>query len=146
MTAVVISQTLPEGFQPVIKAAGCYCEFEDKLLLLKRSPHKPSGNTWGIPGGKLDSGETPETAVVREVYEEVGLEIREGDLEDIGKVYVQLPNKDTLFYRFSYRFLTLPVIKLGLEEHTEARWLTVDQALELPLIAGGRECLLLYRD
>jgi len=61
-----------KNFHPSIEVAGCYCEYEDKILLLKRTPHKHQGDTWGIPGGKLDEGETPQIAVIREVFEEVG--------------------------------------------------------------------------
>lgn len=135
----------PLDFQPRVTVAGCFCEFEDKILLLKRHPNKPQGHTWGIPGGKLDEGETPRTAVVREVCEEVGIGINEEDLEEIDKMYVRGTQMDYIFYRFRTRFLTLPAIDLSLEEHVEARWVTLEEALQLPLIYGGVEALLNYQ-
>jgi 8-oxo-dGTP diphosphatase len=135
----------PAGFQPKITVAGCYCEFEDKILLLKRTPHKHQGDTWGIPGGKLDEGETPRTAAVREVFEEVALSFQEGDLEEIGEMYIRGSLNDYIFYRFRVRLLELPVLNVNLEEHVEARWLTIEDALKLPLIYGGREALLNYQ-
>jgi len=60
----------------VTKAAIIFIFDEDKFLLLRRSktdlwmPGK-----WGLPGGKIDPGETPEEAVVRETMEEAGLSI-----------------------------------------------------------------------
>lgn len=45
----------------------------DEYLLVKHS-HAPEG-LWNLPGGKLDPGETPADAVVRETREEVGLHL-----------------------------------------------------------------------
>ena len=47
---------------------------EDKILLLKRKNVHGDG-TWSTPGGSLEFGETPEQCALREVKEEVGLEI-----------------------------------------------------------------------
>ncbi len=135
----------PSDFQSKVSVAGCYCEFEDKILLLKRTSHKHQGDTWGIPGGKIDEGETPRIAVIREVYEEVGIYIKEDEPEEIDKMYIRGPLNDYIFYRFRMRFTTLPVIDLSLEEHVEARWLTVDEALTFPLIYGGIEALMMYK-
>jgi mutator protein MutT len=71
-----------KDFNPTVEVAGCYCEFEDKILFLKRASHKHQGDMWGIPGGKLDEGETPRMAVIREVFEEVGIPINEDNLQD----------------------------------------------------------------
>ncbi|MGV8948590.1 MAG: NUDIX hydrolase [Candidatus Paracaedibacter sp.] len=136
---------LPPNFYPKVSVAGCYCEFEDKILLLKRTPHKHQGDTWGIPGGKLDEGETPRIAAVREVFEEVGLSFQEDDLEEIGEMYIRGLLHDYIFYRFRVRLLALPVLNVSLEEHVEARWLTIEDALKLPLIYGGRKALLNYQ-
>jgi 8-oxo-dGTP diphosphatase len=135
----------PPGFQAKVSVAGCYCEFEDKILFLKRTPHKHQGDTWGIPGGKLDEGETPREAAVREVFEEVGLTFQEDDLEEIGKMYIRGSLNDYIFYRFRVRLLALPALNVSLEEHVEARWVTIEGALKLPLIYGGREALLNYQ-
>ena len=45
-----------------------------EVLLLRRSNVHGSG-TWSTPGGHLDPGETPETCAVREVREEVGIDV-----------------------------------------------------------------------
>jgi 8-oxo-dGTP diphosphatase len=43
-----------------------------RYLLQKRAPWVDHGNTWGIPGGAIDSGESPEAAAHRETEEEMG--------------------------------------------------------------------------
>lgn len=136
----------PSDFQSKVSVAGCYCEFDDKILLLKRTPHKLQGDTWGIPGGKLDEGETPRMAAVREVFEEVGISLQEENLEEIDTLYIRGTLMDYTFYRFRTRFAILPDINLNLEEHLEAVWITIEEALTYPLIYGGKEALLSYRE
>jgi mutator protein MutT len=48
----------------------------DRILLTQRPPGGALGLQWEFPGGKLEPGESPEAAVVREVREELGTEAR----------------------------------------------------------------------
>jgi mutator protein MutT len=49
------------------------------LLLTRRALHLRShGGQWSLPGGRIDAGETPEQAALRELHEEVGLELDPG--------------------------------------------------------------------
>lgn len=47
---------------------------ELRLVLIRRSPHGTHGNQIAFPGGKVEPGETPREAALREAHEEVGLE------------------------------------------------------------------------
>jgi len=141
------SLSSPENFYPYVEVAGCCCEYGGKILLVKRSPHKPYGVTWNFPGGKVDEGETPRAAAIREVFEETGISLQANSLEEVGKFYIQAPKSQNnyMFYMFEARLLACPVVNLNLEEHTETAWVTVEEALKLPLIYGGAKVLLRCR-
>ena len=47
----------------------------DRVLVTQRSEHMPHPLKWEFPGGKLKPGETPEGSIVREIREELGVEI-----------------------------------------------------------------------
>lgn len=56
-----------------------------RLLLIQRG-HDPHRGLWSLPGGRIEAGESPEQAVVREVREETGLEVLPG--RPIGRVTI----------------------------------------------------------
>lgn len=131
----------PVDFTPIVEAAGCYCNWDGKFLFLKRHPEKPQGNTWGIPGGKLDKNETPRSAVIREIQEEVGIDINDETLQLVRPLYCRFPHIDYIFYIFYKSFESMPHVEMALDEHLEFRWVTPEEAELLPLISGGLEAL-----
>lgn len=54
----------------VIDASG-----DEPLILLVRRARPPMAGTWSLPGGRVEPGERVEAAVLREVFEETGLEV-----------------------------------------------------------------------
>ena len=46
---------------------------DGRVLLARRPEGKPMAGLWEFPGGKIEPGETPETALVRELEEELGI-------------------------------------------------------------------------
>lgn len=48
---------------------------DDRIFIARRKPEKTLGGYWEFPGGKIEEKEDPEKALVRELREELGMEI-----------------------------------------------------------------------
>ena len=59
----------------VLVAAAALIDADDRVLIARRPPGKPMAGLWEFPGGKVQDGETPETALIREIREELGIEL-----------------------------------------------------------------------
>lgn len=59
--------------------AGALCDSEGRFLMHRRPPGKQHGGLWEFPGGKVEPGETPQNAVVRELHEELGVVVQHGE-------------------------------------------------------------------
>lgn len=60
----------------VLVAAVALIDADGRVLLAKRPPGKPMAGLWEFPGGKVEPGETPEAALIREIHEELGITLR----------------------------------------------------------------------
>ena len=49
---------------------------EGKVFITKRKPEKSLGGFWEFPGGKLETDENPESALIRELEEEIGMQVK----------------------------------------------------------------------
>ncbi len=58
---------------PVVCAV--ICDPAGRVLLAQRPAHKHLGLKWEFPGGKVEPGESPEAALVREIKEELGCDL-----------------------------------------------------------------------
>lgn len=57
----------------LLVAAVAMINDKNQLLLAKRPEGKALAGLWEFPGGKVEQGETPENALIRELYEEIGI-------------------------------------------------------------------------
>ena len=64
----------------VLVAAAALLDRNDRVLISRRPQGKPMAGLWEFPGGKVDDGETPEAALIRELDEELGIHVSEGCL------------------------------------------------------------------
>jgi 8-oxo-dGTP diphosphatase len=142
LRAQEVFQEMPQNFHPKIEVAGCFIRNGDETLFLKRLADKPQGNTWAIPAGKSDKGETAEQTVIREIREETGIEMQKQCLAYLGTVYIRHSTGDFVFHAFEYNIADSPQIKFNPKEHVDYRWVTLREALEeMSLIPGEDELI-----
>ncbi len=58
----------------VLVAAVALIDRDGRVLLAQRPPGKSLAGLWEFPGGKIEPGESPEHALIRELHEELGIE------------------------------------------------------------------------
>lgn len=93
---------------------------DDKIFATQRGYGEFKGG-WEFPGGKIEAGETPEEALIREIKEELNVEIAVG--EHIGTVEYDYP---TFHLSMQCFMAEIKAGELFLNEHESAKWLTRD--------------------
>lgn len=139
----MIFDKAPEDYIPTFEVAGCILRVGDTFLLLHRNKEKSEGAKWGVPGGKVDPGETHRAALVREIAEETGILILESQPMYHRRLQVRHDRHDFIYHLYSYRFvdgLTPPVL-LNPNEHQAFAWATKDEALTYNLVGDVDECI-----
>jgi 8-oxo-dGTP diphosphatase len=69
------------GAKPlVLVAAAALVRSDGRLLLAQRPKGKAMAGLWEFPGGKVEAGESPQGALVRELLEELGITVQETDM------------------------------------------------------------------
>ncbi len=75
-TEVIAPTALPEGAKPMLLVAACaLIDTDGRILLARRPEGKKMAGLWEFPGGKLAAGETPEAALIRELKEELAIDV-----------------------------------------------------------------------
>lgn len=64
----------------VLVAAVALIDADGRVLIAQRPEGKPMAGLWEFPGGKVEGGETPEAALIRELHEELGVDTHESCL------------------------------------------------------------------
>ena len=101
-----------------IEVVAAVIRHEEKIFATQRG-YGDFKDGWEFPGGKLEAGETPKQALVREIREELDTEIEVGDL--IETVEYDYPQFHLIMHCF---WCTVKSGDLVLKEHEAAKWLT----------------------
>lgn len=91
----------------------------DRFMICQRPAHKARGLLWEFVGGKIESGETKEQALIRECREELAVTVAVGDVfTEVTHVYPDITVHLTLFHA---------TIREGVPEkieHNDIHWIT----------------------
>jgi 8-oxo-dGTP pyrophosphatase MutT (NUDIX family) len=113
-----------------------------ELLLVETSYRR----SWGLPGGGIGRGETPRQAAVRELAEEVGLRVREEQLQEPWQISEPGPGGLNTVTIFCLPLPTRPELVIDGLEIVASHWLSREQALARELPGHLRAYLLDDRD
>jgi 8-oxo-dGTP diphosphatase len=64
------------GIKTVLVVACALVDVDGRVLIAKRPEGRPMAGLWEFPGGKVEAGETPEMAMIRELNEELGIDVK----------------------------------------------------------------------
>jgi 8-oxo-dGTP diphosphatase len=126
-----------------LQVACAIIEHDGKVLAAQRSERMSLPLKWEFPGGKIKEQESPETCLVREVMEELGLRVTVGlALQNVNHAYAE-------FSVTLHPFLcTIAAGAITLHEHKAVKWLPPTRLLsldwaaaDLPIIAEYLELI-----
>lgn len=108
----------------------------DKFMICQRPAHKARGLLWEFVGGKVESGETKQQALIRECEEELGVTLSVGEVfVEVVHEYPDITVRLTLFSA---------VIKNGVPqklEHNDIQWIAVEQIPQYDFCPADEEIL-----
>lgn len=68
----------------LLVVAAALVDADGRVLVQQRAPDRAMAGLWEFPGGKVDPGETPEAALIRELHEELGVKVESACLAPAG--------------------------------------------------------------
>lgn len=118
-----------------IRVVAAVIRSEDKIFATARGYGEFKGQ-WEFPGGKIEPGETPQEALVREIQEELDVKTEVGDLID------------TIEYDYSSFHLSMDCFwcnvtegEIKLKEAEDARWLSKDELYSVDWLPADMELI-----
>ena len=108
----------------------------NRFLACQRPSHKARGLLWEFVGGKVEPGETRESALIRECKEELGVTVVPGD------VFMEVTHEypDLTVHLILYNAVIIEG-KIQLIEHNDARWLTAQEIPNYSFCPADKEIL-----
>lgn len=121
----------------VIDVVGAVVRDGDRMLMAQRPKGKTQAGLWEFPGGKIEPGETPAQALVRECREELAISVE--DPQILASVVHRYPEKTVRLILMECRIARgdVPVP----QEHQAVAWVTASDLATLPICPADRELL-----
>jgi 8-oxo-dGTP diphosphatase len=120
----------------MIDVVAALIQEQGRFLLCQRPSHKARGLKWEFPGGKIEKGETPEQAIIRECSEELDIE-----LSVQGTAAMTLHHYPDISICLTLLRCTIISGTPKLKEHIACAWVSPGEAVEYDLAPADRELL-----
>lgn len=107
---------------------------KQQVLLQKRSANKRfDANKWALCAGHVDAGESLESAILREVKEEIGIDISQNDLNPFAKREFEVKESNSHINYFYYIKLNLDEKDFIIQEEelSEVKWFNIDDVINM---------------
>jgi 8-oxo-dGTP diphosphatase len=130
-------------FDLLLVAACALVDADHRVLLARRPEGKAMAGLWEFPGGKVAPGETPEACVIRELREELSLDVSADCLAPLTFASHAYPAFHLLMPLFVCRIwggMPRP------DEGQELKWLRPKDMVELPMPPADRPLVAFLRD
>ena len=131
-------QSVNEGSTRSVDAAAAIIAYDGKVLAARRFTGKRYDGWWEFPGGKLEPEESFEQCCVREIQEELNLEVK------IDRHFYTVDFTYPNFHLHMECYLCSPlspIDKIKLSEHDDYRWLGLDDLYEVKWLPAAFDVL-----
>lgn len=127
----------------VLVVAVALIDSDGRVLIAQRPPEKQMGGLWEFPGGKVEAGERPEQALIRELQEELEIQVKEDCLAPLtfaSHAYADFHLLMPLYV--CRRWEGLPVAC----EHTALKWVRPKDLADYPMPPADLPLIPMLRD
>lgn len=127
----------------VLVSAVALIDRDGRVLIAKRPEGKAMAGLWEFPGGKVEPGETPESALIRELHEELGIETWSSCLAPLtfaSHTYDDFHLLMPLFVCRKWDGVARP------REHAALKWVGVRDLADYPMPAADVPLVAVLRD
>ena len=131
------------GPEMLIVSAVALIDIDGRVLLSKRPGEKVLGGLWEFPGGKLEPNEKPEEALMRELYEELGIGTQKSCLAPLTFSYCDYEKFDLILLLFVCRKWEGQV---QAREGQELKWVFPNDIQKFPMPEADKPFIPILRD
>jgi 8-oxo-dGTP diphosphatase len=127
----------------VLVVACALIDPDGRVLIAQRPAGKAMGGLWEFPGGKIEPGECPENALIRELSEEMGITVRESSLAPFNFASHAYPDFHLLMPLYVCReWEGVPQAK----EHASLKWVPPRDLADYPMPPADLPLVPMLRD
>ncbi len=115
----------------ILVSAAVLIDADERILLAQRPEGKPMAGLWEFPGGKVDTNETPEYALIRELNEELGIMTGVDCLQPLtfaSHSYDDFHLLMPLFACRTWKGIPMP------QERQKLKWVTKQELFDYPML------------